>query len=281
MARVILLSDLHLSPTHGFFWPNFCVARDLANAQQPELVIVAGDLCINGPDSDAELAFAAQALRGLRPRVVAIPGNHDVGDEPPGQDVRQLIDLPRLQRWQVALGADRFSVDLDDWRLIGLNAQLCGSGLDQEREQEDWLVEQLATAPGPIALLLHKPLFLGHAEEDGATPSCMTPEPRRRLLGLLRTAPVRLVISGHLHAWRDVTQDGMRFVWLPATSFVHGAGYNGATPMLGVVALDLSREEATVTLLRPPALQALDLDAIKQHGRWRFLRDMPPCPPDL
>ena len=85
MARIVVLSDIHLSPTHGFFWENWCVAREFADAAKSDAVIVNGDLAINGPDSDAEIAFAARALGKLRTRVMALPGNHDVGDEPPGQ----------------------------------------------------------------------------------------------------------------------------------------------------------------------------------------------------
>ncbi len=98
MAHVILISDLHLSPTHGFFWDNWCIARDALNAAPPELVIVNGDLCINGPASDTEMDFAGYALRGLHAPVRALPGNHDVVDERPAQDAKQLIDAPRLAR---------------------------------------------------------------------------------------------------------------------------------------------------------------------------------------
>ena len=92
MARIVVLSDIHLSPTHGFFWENWCVAREFADAAHADAVIVNGDLAINGPDSEAEIAFAATSLGNLRTRVLALPGNHDVGDEPPGQDPNQIID---------------------------------------------------------------------------------------------------------------------------------------------------------------------------------------------
>jgi 3',5'-cyclic AMP phosphodiesterase CpdA len=98
MARIVVLSDIHLSPTHGFFWENWRVAREFADAAKSDAVIVNGDLAINGPDSDAEIAFAAAALGKLRTRVMALPGNHDVGDEPPGQDPDQIIDADRLAR---------------------------------------------------------------------------------------------------------------------------------------------------------------------------------------
>ena len=68
MTRIIVLSDIHLSPTHNFFWENWCVARDFANTANADAVIVNGDLAINGPDSDAEIRFAASALSRLSGR---------------------------------------------------------------------------------------------------------------------------------------------------------------------------------------------------------------------
>lgn len=132
MARIVILSDIHLSPTHGFFWENWCVAREFADTADADAVIVNGDLAINGPDSDAEIAFAAAALQTLRTPVMALPGNHDVGDEPPAQDAHQIIDDNRLRRWDGSFAGDRWTLDLGGWRLIGVNAQLFGSGLERE-----------------------------------------------------------------------------------------------------------------------------------------------------
>jgi len=283
MARVHLLSDLHLSPTHGFFWENWKIAREATNAAAPDLVIVNGDLCINGPDSDDEMAFAARALQRLRAPVLVLPGNHDVGDEPPGQDAEQIVDAARLARWDAAFGADRFAVDSGAWRLVGLNALLFGSGLAREAEQDAWLDAELAATDRPVALILHKPLFLGSPDEEGATASCMTPVPRARLLARLRAAGrqqggVRLVVSGHLHSHRDFVHDGIRYLWIPALAFL-GKGYPGSTPLVASTVLDLSGAEARVEVQRLPGLVQHDLAALKQHGRYRFLRDIPDCPP--
>ena len=65
MGRIIILSDIHISPTYGF-WDNWCIARDFANRAAADAVIVNGDLTINGPDSDEEFEFAALALKSLR-----------------------------------------------------------------------------------------------------------------------------------------------------------------------------------------------------------------------
>jgi len=278
MARIVVLSDIHLSPTHGFFWENWCIAREFANAAGAEAVIVNGDLAINGPDSDAEIAFAARALAGLRPTVLPLPGNHDIGDEPPGQDPEQIVNDDRLARWDRWFAADRFVCDAGSWRLIGVDAQLFGSGLERERLQDRWLEKQLGAGERPVALFLHKPLFIESATEDAATPACMVPSARTRLLDTLNRADVRLVVSGHLHQYRDRVAHGRRHLWLPAIAFAGGHALGGDA-RCGLTVLDFCDGGVDITIERPPGLVSHDLEAVKGHGRYPFLRDMPPCPP--
>jgi 3',5'-cyclic AMP phosphodiesterase CpdA len=278
MARIVVLSDIHLSPTHGFFWENWCVAREFAQAAKGDAVIVNGDLAINGPDSDAEIVFAAAALGKLRTRVMALPGNHDVGDEPPGQNPDQIVDADRLARWDRSFGTDRWALDAGGWRLVGVNAQLFGSGLMREQGQDQWLDEQLSTAGRPTALFLHKPLFLERAADDVVSPTCMVPSARARLLEKLNRSDVRLIVSGHLHQHRDRTFGSQRHLWVSAVAFAAPKACGGDI-RCGVTVLDFSENSVEVTIERPRGLISHDLAAIKGHGRYQFLRDMPPCPP--
>jgi 3',5'-cyclic AMP phosphodiesterase CpdA len=278
MARIVVLSDIHLSPTHGFFWENWCVAREFADAAKADAVIVNGDVAINGPDSDAEIAFAATALGSLRTRVLVLPGNHDVGDEPPGQDPDQIIDADRLARWDRSFAADRWVLDAGGWRLIGVNAQLFGSGLAREHEQDRWLDEELSSAGRPVALFLHKPLFLERPSDDVANSACMVPPARARLLDKLDRSDVRLIVSGHLHQHRDRTFGRRRHLWVSAVAFA-AAQALGGDRRCGITALDFSDDGVEVTVERPRGLISHDLAAIKGHGRYQFLRDMPPSPP--
>jgi 3',5'-cyclic AMP phosphodiesterase CpdA len=285
MSRLVLLSDLHLSPTHGFFWDNWQRMLAAANAEKADAILVNGDLCINGPDSLDELIFARQAIDRLQSahgaaRVFALPGNHDVGDEPPGQDAEQLISAPRLSAWREILGADRFATACGAWWLVGINAQLCGSDLPEEAEQAEWLETALGGAAGrPIALFLHKPLFLDDPAETAPTIASLNAAPRRALMDRLARHDLRLVVSGHLHQSRDVTRDGVRYLWLPAVAFP-GSAAHGGDPALGGAVLDFADPaQARLLPLRPDGLVAQDLAALKGHGRYAFLRDMPACPP--
>src|SRR6516225_1130923 len=240
MARIAVLSDIHLSPTHGFFWENWRISRDFVNETKAQAVIINGDLSINGPDTDTEVAFAAWALRGLRGQVLPLPGNHDIADEPPGQDPDQIINQNRLARWDETLGPDRWTYETGDWLLIGINAQLFGSGLARETEQNRWLDEQLEAAAGrPTGLFLHKPIFLEGPGDDKPTVACMVPAARRGLLERLNEAGVRLVVSGHLHQYRDRIIDGMRHVWAPAVAFAAPQSFGGDAKC-GLLALDFA-----------------------------------------
>lgn len=278
MARIVVLSDIHLSPTHGFFWENWCIAREFADAAKADAVIVNGDLAINGPDSDAEIAFAATALKSLGTRVMALPGNHDVGDEPPGQDPDQIIDADRLARWDNSFVTDRWALDAGGWRLIGVNAQLFGSGLGREHAQNLWLDEQLRSAERPVALFLHKPLFIEDPTEDVASPSCMLPSVRMPLLDKLDQFDVRLIVSGHLHEHLDRKFGGRRHLWVPAVAFA-APQMHGGDGRCGITVIVFSRDGIEVAIERPHGLISHDLAAIKGHGRYPFLRDMPACPP--
>ena len=68
-------------------------------------------------------------------------------------------------------GEDRWQFEAAGWRFIGLNSLIMNTGIASETEQHDWLASQLSSANGkPIALFLHKPLFLntpGDPEEAG------------------------------------------------------------------------------------------------------------------
>jgi 3',5'-cyclic AMP phosphodiesterase CpdA len=127
--RIIQISDTHLSPGKAHFadnWPP--LARWIAE-QRPDLVIHTGDVTVDGAEVEADLDYAARLMRGLGVRFRAVPGNHDVGDA--GHRFQPLDDA-RLGRWRAHFGPDRWVEDVENYRLIGLNALLLGSGCPEE-----------------------------------------------------------------------------------------------------------------------------------------------------
>ena len=97
-----------------------------------------------------------------------LPGNHDIGDNPTA--VGLLPSQPVTEQSRQALsrvfGEDRWRFDAAGWCFIGLNSLVMNTGLASEAEQFDWLASELASANGkPVALFLHKPLYL-NAPDD-------------------------------------------------------------------------------------------------------------------
>jgi 3',5'-cyclic AMP phosphodiesterase CpdA len=186
-----------------------------------------------------------------------------------------------MTRWLRTFPHDRWTFETGGWVLAGLNAQLFSSGLAREKEQRRWLENVLkAAAPKPAALFLHKPLFLDGPSDNESSVACMNPGPRRDLLQLLNGSTVRLIVSGHLHQYRDRLIDGIRHVWAPSVAF--GPPHDlGGNPRCGLMSLDFDRDSVNVTVQYPDGLVTHDLGAIKGGGRYKFLRDMPDYPPPV
>jgi len=218
---VLQISDTHLSRSHAYFQDNWevCLAHIAQTA--PDLVVVTGDVTFNGPAVHDDIAFAREQLARIECRWVAIPGNHDVGE--PGENPRlgQCIDEAMLDRWKEHFGCDRFCIDLGDWRLLGINSELLGSGLDAEVEQWAFLHAALRDSAGRnIGFFIHKPLFIDDPESQQVSAKYLPPEPRKQLLNALRAARARFVSSGHVHAYHHSMLGEIAIVWAPTTAFI-------------------------------------------------------------
>jgi 3',5'-cyclic AMP phosphodiesterase CpdA len=263
--RIIQISDTHLSAMKAHFADNWPPLVRWIEREQPDLVIHSGDVTIDGAGVEDDMAHAARLLRDLPAPVRAIPGNHDVGD---ALHRRQPIDAARLGRWHGYFGPDRWIEDIAGWRLIGFDALLLGSGLAEEAAQAAWLEAATAGAGGRrIAWFLHKPLFLDSPGEDDTGYWSVKPEPRSRLMALVRRHRVALVASGHLHKVRDFDLDGTRYLWAPASSFLVGE-MQPAMPgekRLGAVRYEFDGAGFAAELVAVPDLAEHWLDPIIQE----------------
>ncbi len=225
--RVTQISDTHLSRSrHPKLTGNFHRVAEHIDANRPDLVINSGDVSWDGPTSRDDLEYGEQLHAALPVECRYLPGNHDIGDNPTAvgkppshpaseKDRAAFIDVFTEDRWQFEAAG---------WRFIGLNSLIMNTGIASEAEQMEWLTSQLSAANGkPIALFLHKPLFL-HTPEDPETEATAiryVPQPvRAQLVKLIGAHDVRLVASGHVHQRRDFTYGRMRHVWAPSAGFI-------------------------------------------------------------
>jgi len=216
--RVILVSDTHLSPSAAEAQANWEAVLRYVGTAAPDVVLHLGDLTQDGARSADELHHGRRQLDRLPVPWRAVPGNHDIGDNPwPGAPDGSAVDPGRQQRWLDIVGADHWSLTTHGWTLLAINAQLLGSGLEAEASQWSWLEEQVGGrgADQRIALITHKPVTSTGAELASSPPYRFLPAPGRDRLAALLAAP--LVISGHVHQYRLLQLDGTDHLWAPTT----------------------------------------------------------------
>jgi 3',5'-cyclic AMP phosphodiesterase CpdA len=224
--RLTQITDTHLTRRLQKLTDNFHRIGAHIDATRPDLVVNSGDLSFDAPSCPDDLEFARELHDALPVPCRHLPGNHDIGDNPTamGAAPKQPATEEERQKYLAVIGEDRWRFDAAGWCFIGLNSLIMNTGLDSEAEQFDWLATQLSRAAGrPVALFLHKPLYLDAPDdpETAATAIRYVPQPRRQhLIEMFSTVDLRLVASGHVHQRRDYTWGGTRHVWAPSSGFI-------------------------------------------------------------
>jgi 3',5'-cyclic AMP phosphodiesterase CpdA len=268
--RLIQVSDTHLARRFPRLTENFHRVSDYIDAGRPDLVLNSGDLAFDGPVIPDDLEFAASLHKALPVECRYLPGNHDIGDNPRtvGPAPAHPVTEPNLRSYHSIFGEDRWRFDAAGWCFIGLNSLVMYSGLSREAEQFDWLAAQLADLKGrPLALFLHKPLFLDGADnpELEATSFRYVPTPpRERLIEMLKPVDWRLVASGHVHQRRDFAQSRVRHIWAPSAAFVIADARQEVIGLkeTGLVEYRFQPDSLEVRHVRAPGQIDIDLDEL-------------------
>jgi 3',5'-cyclic AMP phosphodiesterase CpdA len=224
--RLIQISDTHLARRLPSLTDNFLALSEFIDKRRPDLVIHSGDIGFDGPTSRDDLEFARSLHDALPVACRYLPGNHDIGDNPTqlGPVPSQLATEQHRQAFIATFDEDRWRFEAAGWCFIGLNSLVMNTGLVSEAEQFDWLASELAAVNGkPVALFLHKPLYLntpGDPELEATSIRYVPMPSRSRLIEMLRKVDLRLVASGHVHQRRDFTFGHVRHVWAPSAGFV-------------------------------------------------------------
>lgn len=224
--RIIQFSDTHISHLGGLGHGNTERLADYLNeVAKPDLAVHTGDVVILDPDSAEDRAAALRIHERIDAPLRVIPGNHDVGECAPEPWEGIGVTSQRVQGFRSAWGSDRFVLfgdaarEAEGWAFVGINSELCDSGLPEEDEQWAWLEEVAAEAAGrSVMLFLHKPLVIDDGSRENFT---VTAAARKRILGTFRD--LRVVANGHLHRYRRTTDGDVMTVWAPSLSFAPAA----------------------------------------------------------
>jgi len=268
--RLTQISDTHLTRRLQKLTDNFHRVSEHIDATRPDLVINTGDLAFDAPTSPDDLKFAKELHDALPAPCRHLPGNHDVGDNPTavGAAPKRPATEQERQKYLSVIGEDRWRFDEAGWCFIGLNSLIMNTRIESEAEQFDWLAAELARINGrPVALFLHKPLFLDTPDdaETAETAIRYVPQPRRKeLIELLSSVDLRLVASGHIHQRRDFTFSHTRHVWAPSTGFLLPERIQ---PVIGVKEVGLVEyrfqpDAFEVRHLRAPGQIDVDMDEL-------------------
>jgi len=268
--RLTQISDTHLARRLTKLTDNFHRLSEYIDASRPDLVINSGDVAFDGPASPKDLDYARSLHDALPVACRYLPGNHDIGDNPTeiGPTPSQRVSVKDRQAFISVFGDDRWRFEAAGWCFIGLNSLVMNSGLGSEAEQFDWLAAELAGAKGkPVALFLHKPLYLNAPDDPEleATSFRYVPQPARaRLIEMLRSADLRLVASGHVHQRRDFTFAGIRQIWAPSAGFIISDARQERIGIkeVGLVEYRFQPDSFDVRHVKAPGQVNLDLDEL-------------------
>lgn len=162
----------------------------LAKENQVEMVIVAGDLTINGKKAELEKVKTVLDESGLDYKV--IPGNHEYS----------------LENFYNFFGEDYQSVKIDEVKLILIN-NAYKNGLGEE--QIEWIKGEVAECRVLTCLaVMHKPLnnfFSAHLMGEGSE---QVTQEAKWLRELLIKSGVRQIEAGHLHYVTSYELEGIR-----------------------------------------------------------------------
>lgn len=231
------LSDTHIKPRGRLAYSRVDTAHMLGSAvahlmalpQQPDLVVMTGDLVDLG--SAQEYEHLRELLAPLTMPLLMVPGNHDDRDA-----MRQAFPehghVGESGFWQFAITRAQWPL-----RIVGLDTVVpreSGGMLCDERLR--WLEQTLSEGQDqPTLILMHHPPFItgiGHMDDIGL-------QGRLALADVLSRHPqVQLVVCGHLHRNIRATVGGRAVMTAPSTAHT--------------VQLDIDRQAQAMFRMEPP-----------------------------
>lgn len=260
--RIALIADTHLSTRSPECVANWHAARRAVERLAVNLTIHLGDITLDGQTHGDELAFASRLIQQWPTEMRCVPGNHDLGDG----SGEMPLDTRMMGAYRDMFGPDRWVVKAGDWMLLGIDAQLLGSGSAQELALWQWMDDQAigAGTTSNTALFLHRPVLRPHSGELARKGRYVASGATERLLNGPLKSTLRLVVSGHTHQYLDITVDGVRHVWMPSTAFILPDDMQAriGEKLVGIGLLDFSDGAARFDLWCPDGMTRHDVSTL-------------------
>jgi alkaline phosphatase D len=181
------------------------------------------------------------------------------GDAPSVCAFHDRLEPGRLSRLFDVTAAEEHRVEADQTIVLG-------SGDVEETAQAAWLETVMEGAGGRgIAWFFHRPLFLDSPGEGDTGYWSVKPQPRARLIELVKRYSVTLVASGHLHKSHRMNHQGTCYVWAPASSFLVGPEIQppmAGEKRLGAVIYELDGTALGVEITEVPGLSPHWIDDV-------------------
>ena len=174
--KVVLLADLHMSVNSVFSTTQKMV--DMVNAEDPDVILIAGDFFTSSYEGIKDPHAYAKALRGLRAKhgVYGVYGNHDVEETLfggfPISPISKAYRTGKMESFFRDCGfpmlADE-TVYIDDGeiQIVGrLDGEKAGDGTDIRMSPEEVLAQ--TDKSKPVIVLQHEPIEFALLKEYGA-----------------------------------------------------------------------------------------------------------------
>lgn len=190
---------------------------------QPSFAIHLGDITNPVPhlpafDAAANEAKAILEQRGIEMFMVA--GNHDVGDKCSAIAPQHPIDDYSMAQYEKFYGESYLSFDRGGVHFVIVNTSLMGSGLPEEKLQEQWLEADLERhRKQRIFLFSHYPVFMASPEEPAQYDNIEVKQ-RQWLLALIERYSVEAAFAGHVHNFFYNAHGATELYCLLSTGFI-------------------------------------------------------------
>ena len=174
--KVVLLADLHLSVNSRLKTTQRMV--ELVNEQEPDLIVIAGDIFTSTYEGLKNPESYAQALRGMNAKygVYAVYGNHDVEETLfGGFPVSPISEAFRTEQMEQFFKDCGFTVLYDDTVLLADGAVQLVGRVDGEKAG-DGTADRMSASQvlagidpeKPVLVLEHEPIDFKALKENGA-----------------------------------------------------------------------------------------------------------------